>query len=184
MPTIDLVVKVPAGMAVAEALHLLRQAAPHGPWPWPLRQRAEGLHQVRCGDFLAGQGEDALGAGAMEGIVEVGHGLAQLLTLGGGGGQGVLVAGLVGSDLTEMALRSLHRRVGTLEAGSGLVVASKGVVSGGFVDATPPALAGQRNRVLGLFQLAGRIAAVLLGAVQLGPGASHPVTDVGGQAGS
>jgi len=33
MPTIDLVVQVPAGMAVAEALHLLRQPAPHGPWP-------------------------------------------------------------------------------------------------------------------------------------------------------
>ena len=36
MATIDLVVQAFAGMTVAEALHLLGQAAPHGPWPWLL----------------------------------------------------------------------------------------------------------------------------------------------------
>ena len=136
------------------------------------------------GDFLVGQGEDALRTGAREGTVEVGHRLAQFLALGGGGGQGLLMAGLIGSDLTEMALGSLHRRVATLEAGSGPVVASKSVVSGGFVDATPPPLAGQRHRLLGLLQPADGLAAVLLDPVQVGPGAPHPITDVGRQAGS
>ena len=64
---------------------------------------------MRWGDFLAGQGQDALRTSDREGIVEVGHRLAQLLALGGGGGQGLLMAVLIGSDLTEMALSSLHR---------------------------------------------------------------------------
>ncbi len=183
VPAGHFLVQSPAGMVVAELLHLLGQGAPHGPWPWALGQRPEGVDQVGGGDLLAGQGLNALGTGALQGIVEVGHRLAQLPALGGGGGQCALVPGLLGSDLAQVFPGSLHGIVGTVEPGPGPVVASHGIVSGVSVDATPPALAGQLQCLLGLPHLAEDIAAVPLDSAHLGLGPPPLVADVERQAG-
>ncbi len=59
--------------------------------------------------------QHALGAGALQGVVEVGQRLAQLPALRRGGGQGVLTAGLGGSGLAQVFLGPLQGIVGTGE---------------------------------------------------------------------